>query len=189
MYVYGNDLQMEEWRPVVGYDGAYAVSDLGRVRSRYVPRGGGRLGVGWILLRARPDRHGYQRVCLYLRGKRLERYVSHLVADVFLTAKLPTDMVVRHLNDVKTDNRVVNLLRGTHSDNMNDAIRNGKSKPPPACRGEEHPNAKLKASQVQEIRRLHAAGQMSERKLARKFDVSRTTIRLIITRQTWTNVE
>jgi len=35
-------------------------------------------------------------------------------------------MEVCHINDIKTDNRLCNLRYGTRSDNMEDAVRNGR---------------------------------------------------------------
>ncbi|MGO2037013.1 MAG: HNH endonuclease [Brevibacterium sp.] len=35
--------------------------------------------------------------------------------------------VVRHLNDIADDNRLCNLEYGTHADNSQDAIRNGRN--------------------------------------------------------------
>jgi hypothetical protein len=48
-----------------------------------------------------------------------------LVAEAFL-GKRPEGLVIRHLNDDPTDNRLENLKYGTRSENALDAIRNGK---------------------------------------------------------------
>lgn len=51
----------EQWRPVVGWQGIYEISDLGRVRR--IAAGRGNRGVGRVL-RGRPLRGGYLRVRL-----------------------------------------------------------------------------------------------------------------------------
>lgn len=51
---------LEEWRPVVGFEGLYEVSDLGGVKS---------LRTGRILKPATNIKSGYQFVCLHRAGK------------------------------------------------------------------------------------------------------------------------
>jgi hypothetical protein len=110
--------------------------------------------------------------------------VAHLVADAFLPAKGPTDEVLRHLNDDPADNRPCNLAWGTYSDNLNDAVRNGRLHP----KGESHYRAKLTEDDVREIRRLYATGNFSYQELALKFGVVKTTIIDIVRRKTWKHI-
>ena len=59
-----------------------------------------------------------------------------LKAKAFLFGPNPLDYnVVRHLNDAKTDNRLINLAWGTASDNNLDCIRNGNFNYEAAVRG------------------------------------------------------
>lgn len=103
--------ETEEWRPVAGHEDRYLVSNLGRVwsvrRQKHVASGGG----------------NYLRVVLYPSKKQVS--IHRLVAEAFIPN--PEEFpIVRHLNDVRTDNRVVNLAWGTPRDNGEDAVRNGK---------------------------------------------------------------
>ena len=170
----------EEWRSVVGFEGTYEASALG-VR-RIAPGCG--TWPGRILKQSR-DARGCPRVNLYFHGKRTTHYVAHLVADAFLPPKKPTDQVLRHLNDDPTDNRIENLAWGTYSDNMADAIRNGKVRPQ---KGIANGNAKLTEDDVREIRRLYATGQLTQPELALQFGVSRQVIGQIVRRETWKHV-
>ncbi len=118
---------VEEWREVNGYEGLYEVSSEGRVRSlprRVFRRNGSPFTVRGEILKGVVGVRGYPVVTLYGKGEPLRRTVHSLVADAFLPNpdNLP---LVRHLNDVKTDNTVANLARGTQSDNIRDAVRNG----------------------------------------------------------------
>jgi IS30 family transposase len=57
-----------------------------------------------------------------------------------------------------------------------------------ACIGINHGRAMLTEDDVRLIRTLHEEG-LSYRVIARKFDVGKTTIEHIVTRQTWRHVE
>jgi len=175
---------VEMWRPVVGGEEIYAISNTGSARSRRIPRSGKRFGP-WRLLKPMINSCGYLRVSLYLNGKKTTRLIHHLVADSFLPPKGPTDTVVRHLNDNKLDNRVENLARGTYSDNMADSIHNGKHVVP---KGAAHYRAKLTEDDVRENRRLYATGEFSQRELARRFGVHQRTIGRIVLRKNWKHV-
>jgi hypothetical protein len=114
------DVTPERWLSVIGYEGWYEVSDLGRVRRVRAGRGS-RPGK---ILKASPDHHGHLGVYLsrYSAPKRFP--VHRLVAEAFIGPR-PEDLDTRHLNGVWTDNRAANLTYGTRSDNMQDAIRHG----------------------------------------------------------------
>lgn len=119
----------EEWRPVVGYEGFYEVERGGEIRSldritfgrnkstRVVK---GRVLKPWLV-------EGYSRVGLRDAGKQKHIHVHRVVAEAFIPNpdNLP---LVRHLNDIRTDNRVENLAWGTVSDNEHDKVRNGKNR-------------------------------------------------------------
>ena len=114
----------EEWRPVVGFEGLYEVSDRGRVRS--LDRVDSR---GWRfkgrVMRCASDARGYRRVRLSRAGTQSTRLVHRLVAEAHIGPPPTGARLVRHLNDDPNDNRVENLSYGTDADNKLDAIRNG----------------------------------------------------------------
>lgn len=96
-----------EWRLVEGHPDYFVGSD-GQIRR------------GPKLLRGAIHPTGYCIVQLNGTFYKLHR----LIAQTFL-GPIPPGAHVRHLNDVKTDNRVTNLAIGTRSDNMRDRVRNG----------------------------------------------------------------
>lgn len=110
----------EEWRPVVGYEGWYEVSNYGRVRSldRYVnaKNGSAELKKG-VLLEQRDNGKGYLRVTLSKNGKVKQPRVHRLVAEAFIPNpdNLPE---VNHKNFDKSDNRVENLNWCSHIQNI-----------------------------------------------------------------------
>lgn len=117
----------EEWRPVKGYEGLYDVSDLGRVRShdRLLNRKNGMVKWKGRVLKPQKGSKGHWGVSLWNNNQPKTQYVHRLVAMAFIPNPEGYPLV-RHLNDVKEDNRKVNLAWGTHSDNAHDAVRNGR---------------------------------------------------------------
>lgn len=109
---------MEIWKPVVGYEGLYEVSDLGRVRSldRDIPmvRGKQRYTLhtkGQIIV-PHERRHGYLAVCLYGKESKNGRFrqisVHRMVAEAFLPNP-SGHKEVNHLDENKQNNVLSNL--------------------------------------------------------------------------------
>lgn len=109
----------ELWRAVVGYEGFYEVSDQGRVRS--VPR---RKTRGRILKQILSTT-GYPQVTLSKESVARPKKVHLLVMAAFVGPR-PEGLEIRHLSGIKTDNRVINLQYGTHSENMLDIVQHGQ---------------------------------------------------------------
>lgn len=115
----------EEWRAVIGFEGLYEVSNFGRVRSLNRTLSDGRRWKGQPIKTYANSKAGHQSVKLSRGGSDYQhRQVHRMVAEAFIPN--PNDFpVVRHLDDVPTNNQVSNLAWGTYSDNLYDAIRNG----------------------------------------------------------------
>ena len=108
--------QNEFWKDVVGYEGSYIISSLGRVKSlkRIIPRKTG--------FHTKPEKHlrrynngnGYLTILLYnnLGNKRF--YIHRLLLLCF---KENSNLVVDHKNHIKSDNRLINLRYLTQRDN------------------------------------------------------------------------
>ena len=118
---------MEEWKDVVGYEGLYEVSNLGRIRNK-------KRNTMVTLL----DNNGYHRVELWKNNKS-RRYMLHrVVAQTWIPNDDETKTQVNHINEIKTDNRVENLEWCTASYNnkygnriqkMLDTIKEGRISP------------------------------------------------------------
>lgn len=102
----------EIWRPVVGYEGLYEVSNLGRIRSLdkigiNVHRNGYKLIKGKVL-KCTKCVNGYMKVNLYKKKQKKTHLIHRLVADAFIPN--PNNYpVINHINEIKTDNRACNL--------------------------------------------------------------------------------
>ncbi len=116
-------VQIESWRPVVGYEGIYEVSDLGRVRSvaRIDRSGKRRRGV---ILKLQDHADGHPRIRLYNADRGRSFDVHRLVGETFI-GPLPAGHETRHLDGDPTNNCVSNLQYGTKSENNLDRVRHG----------------------------------------------------------------
>lgn len=115
----------EQWRPVVGHEGSYEVSNLGHVRSidRILTFADGRerRAAGRELKPWANGRTGH--LCVGLAGKC--RYLVHvLVLEAFIGPR-PDGLVACHNNGVATDNRIENLRWDTYGANNDDLVSHG----------------------------------------------------------------
>lgn len=108
----------EEWRPVVGYEGRYEVSNQGRVRSMIrTPR----------ILLASVGNRGYRvaRLSLGSRASQRGKLVHRLVLEAFRGGP-PTPLhIACHNNGDPLDNRIENLRWATQGENQRDSILHG----------------------------------------------------------------
>ena len=89
------------------------------------------------ILRGYIDKYGYRRANLRTTCEKLKSCKFHVIkAKAFLFTPNPLGAnMVRHLNDIRTDNRLENLAWGTRSDNTFDSIRNGSYNYEAAAKG------------------------------------------------------
>lgn len=104
---------VEKWKDVPDYKGLYQVSDLGRVKAMPKEKkhsSGKRFFLSKEKILKQVYGKKYLLVSLYLDNKKNQFLTHQLVAIVFLNHKPNrTIVVVDHINNVKHDNRLVNL--------------------------------------------------------------------------------
>lgn len=111
-------MKEERWLPVVGYEGFYEVSSLGRVKSLNYNKTGKEK-----IMKQVKNRNGYLQVGLCKNGKMILKSVHRLVAVAFIPN--PNNYPqVNHINENKEDNRVDNLEWCTRKYNTNYGTRN-----------------------------------------------------------------
>lgn len=111
---------IEEWRDIKGFEGKYQVSNFGRVRSldRYVAWRGTAKFFPSAMMKQTKSKKGYYLISLCTgthRGKFTDQ-VHRLVWKTF-RSEVPSDLVVDHIDDNKTNNRLDNLQLLTNRDN------------------------------------------------------------------------
>ena len=163
----------EEWKDIPGYEGRYKVSTMGRVKSiaRFVDYGNGKAlrSVRGRIMKATLNTSGYPTLCLCINNN-CKRFKVHRLVMAAFAGECPKWMEVAHSDGVRTNCALQNLRYATPSENRQDSILQGTH-----ARGSRHANSKLTCEQVAFIR----ADPSSHRSLARKFEVSESTIRNI----------
>ena len=95
------ELKNEQWRDIDGYDGAYQVSDLGRVRSHKSGE--------WKVMIPKKVCGGYLQIDLCKSGNIKHFLVHRLVASAFIPNDDETKTQINHINECKSENKVSNL--------------------------------------------------------------------------------
>lgn len=163
---------IEEWRSIPGFEGAYEVSNLGRVKSLPRHRVSGRI------LKTSEAGKGYRKVQLVHKEKIEHRYVHDLVLEAFVGPR-PEGQEASHWNGVRWDNRLSNVRWDTRSGNHDDKRRHGTM-----CQGETHGRRKLSARDVIAIRA--AAGTCRE--IGLQFGVGPMQIHRIKSGKNWSSL-
>jgi len=166
---------MERWRPVVGYEGFYEVSDLGRVRSVFHGQGR-RID---RVLKFSYDKNGRPSVGLYkVKAEYRRRIVGPLVLMAFVGPR-PSGLECCHGDGNQTNNRLSNLRWDTHASNEKDKIKNGTTN-----RGERNGRARLRSADVVRMKSLWAAGwRVCD--IASKFNIYPSYVTRILTGWIW----
>ena len=116
-------LDGEEWRDVVGWEGLYVVSNMGRIvfLHRMVSNGKSVREILPKLCKLTINTDGYAVVHIHVNNKVFRRLVHRIVADAFIpnpNGKTEID----HINTLRDDNRVENLRWVTSSENSHNPI-------------------------------------------------------------------
>jgi hypothetical protein len=118
------------------------------------------------------EKSGYGRVSWHGKKRLAHRVAMYLRG---LLEDLDSKACVLHRCDNPRCCNPEHLFFGTHSDNTRDAVAKGRQFMP-NNRGERSGLSKLTNAQASEVRRLYAAGGLSQYKLAAQFGVTQMAV-------------
>lgn len=166
----------EIWKQVLGYEGLYSVSSLGRLRKEFKSNN---CRAGYITTGCK-DKH-YVRVSLRKNGIRKNINIHVLVAEAFL-GKRPHGLYVNHKDGNKRNNSINNLEYVTPRENILQSVKAGTHP-----KGSRIAQAKLNEKDVIEVIKLLSSHHSCE-SISKKFCVSRTAINRIKLGKTWRHI-
>jgi len=168
---------MENWKPVVGYESIYEVSDIGNVRSVNRIDASGHIRKG-KLLSIKKATNGYMMTTLCKKGKMKYFLVHRLVLAAFV-GKCQEGHEAMHIDGKRDNNIVANLRWGSHKENMRHQIIHGT-----AGIGENHWKAKLTEQDIIKIR----ADTRTQESIAKDYGVLQSHISEIKRFIRWSHV-
>lgn len=171
-----NSTTNEIWRPVVGYEGLYEISNFGRVKSfvKYPNKP--------AILRPLKNQTNHLKVVLAKNKKQKKLFIHRLMLLTFIGAPPCENAHARHLDGDPLNNSLFNLRWGTPKENVLDRWTHGTM-----GIGEKSNGSKLKPSDVLEIKILIAKG-CNNSEIARKYRVNPSSIWMIKNKKTWKHV-
>jgi hypothetical protein len=114
--------QDEVWKPIIGYENFYEISNTGKVRSlnylgHHITK----------TLKVSLDSKGYYHLNLYKNGKSKTVLLHRLIAQAFIPNR-ENKPHIDHINTIRTDNRIENLRWCTRIENQNNPITRAKQR-------------------------------------------------------------
>lgn len=176
--------KVEQWLPVMGFEGSYEISDLGRVKSlkRIAKHNyGGFREVPEKILSQGNKR--YCRVVFSVEAKHFTFLVHRLVGINFIPNP-ENKATINHKKGNRKDNRKISLEWNTIKENANHSYDTGLSK----THSEKHHSAKLKNSDIPNIIEKCKNG-FKQCDVAKMYNVSDSTISAIITKRKWNRIK
>ena len=186
---------IEEWKPVVGFEESYKVSNHGRVKSlaRIVPvpphpnKKTLLQKVQEKILKPYICKNSYHHVTLYKNGRGYNRSIHRLVLQSFVG--IPEEGKECCHNDGNgLNNKIDNLRWDTRTNNNLDTVKHGNHyKNTKGCRGSESVNAKFTEKDVINIRSVNRyRGYVSH--MAELYGVTKSCVWNIIYRYSWRHI-
>jgi hypothetical protein len=181
--------ELEFFKPIIGYEGRYEISNYGIVKScakewlacgnRKVHR---KKGDSILCTMIHND---YPRATLTdCNGIKKTYSVHRLVALNFIDN--PNNYpIVNHLDSNRSNNYYKNLEWTTYKGNAIHAFENGNRK---GRKGESNPQSRYRDRDIRIIRKLAADGFYSQEKIAKMFEDNQSNIGRIILRQRWKHI-
>lgn len=165
-----HNLPNEIWKPILGYEGLYEISNLGRVKS--LPKIKGRyMQKNSNLLNPKTNRDGY--LCITLQCDKLKKHVQlHRLVTINFIPNLTNLPQVNHIDGNKKSNHVDNLEWCASKENINHGWEIGLYK------RLRSPMRRFTDEQIFEIKELYKT--MSQHAIGKRYGVSHGSIGRIV---------
>jgi len=189
----------EIWKEIEGYNEDYFVSNFGRVKSfNNYNRSKEKI------LMQNEDSHGYLYVDLYKNRKSKPKRIHTLMYKTHIE-KIPEGFVIHHKDFTKnnyldnfkmmtkekhtvlhhTGKKYLEESKELMSETRKEKFKNGELN----LKGEHNPNSTLKEQDVIQIRLLCDKGILTQKEIAEKFGVNKSTISYIKTGKSWKHLK
>lgn len=113
---------------------------------------------------------------------------AHRASWIIKFGNIPNNMCVLHKCDNPKCVNPEHLFLGNQLDNVCDCISKKRHSQPPVRFGEKNNKSKLSKADVIEIKKIFNSSNISQRKFAKKYNVSHGTIGAILRNKTWKEV-
>lgn len=173
----------EIWKPIIGLDGHYEISSIGRIRKLYFRNGTACFKLkSPIILKTRKTKAGYI-TWGHKKNKKGSYIFVHSMMLIAFVGPRPKNMVAAHLNGNKTDNRIENLKWVTQKENQSHRKIHGTF-----YFGQQMSHSKLKNSDIKKIFKDYNVNGFTQKQIGQKYGISRSAISLILLKKTWKQV-
>ncbi len=146
-------------------------------RSGPIPKHRPELGPCWVYVGSIHSA-GYGQI-----SDRGRSVLAHRLAWEIAHGKIPDGLSVLHKCDNPPCVRDGHLFLGTPGENSRDAVLKGRM-----AHGVDQGLSKLTDDSVVGIRRIYAAGGMSQSKIGEIYGVTQSTVYQVVNRKTWTHI-
>lgn len=177
----------EIWKDVVGWEGFYKVSSLGRMKrlARYVNTKNGCFALKPTkIMKCPPNKKTGYPETLLSNGEIKQRVNVHVVVCEAFHGPRPCGHQVAHGDGSRTNNHEENLRWASAKENAADRKLHNTE-----YEGEAHWKTDLTEADVRSIRERYKPGYGGYTELAREYGLTRGAIFRIVKRRNWKHVE
>ena len=178
------DLEGEIWKPVEGYEDAYHVSNMGRVKSlaREITHPTGTAWKKAKILSYKRRKQSAAQIMFRLDCESKTLSVARLVLNAFVGAPIGHANFALHKDGDSMNNRLDNLFWGTPAQNIENVYARGNG-----IEGSKSSSCRLTPTQVLEIRDKYVYGKNSV-ELSKEYLISKSHLLRIIKAEKWKHI-